>query len=361
MNPPPSDLTSTPSTSRILGLDVARAFAIGGMALIHFAMVLSSADSDSALGWWNDRLAGRPATAFMLLAGIGVALQAARPLDATRRRLWRRGLFFLAVGYLNLLIWDGDILRVYGVAYLAAVLFIACNKRVLCALSAASVGAFLVLGVLIDFETNWDFDTLHYANLWTPKGAALNLFYNGFRAVFPWLAVFVFGMVIGKLDLRSRSVQKKLIGFGLLCWAVAELASFAIRRSLYGTPDLDDETIDALFGTDSLPAMPLFLLSSCGLVVAGIAACVWLAQRERVAKWSRPVASAGQLAFTWYILHILLVIAGGWLTGFDGDMPMLGAWIVSALFFAVMVVLSMLYRRRFRLGPLEWVLRKVAT
>ena len=37
-----------------------------------------------------------------------------------RKTLTNRGLFLLVVGFVNLLIWPGDILRVYGVSLLIA-------------------------------------------------------------------------------------------------------------------------------------------------------------------------------------------------------------------------------------------------
>jgi len=46
---------------------------------------------------------------------------------------------------------------------------------------------FATMVFVIDFETNWDFATLDYCDLWTLGGGALNLFYNGFRAVLLWV------------------------------------------------------------------------------------------------------------------------------------------------------------------------------
>ncbi|MFI4876694.1 MAG: heparan-alpha-glucosaminide N-acetyltransferase domain-containing protein, partial [Blastopirellula sp. JB062] len=203
---------ATPETnSRLLGLDVARAIAIGGMALIHFATVLSNKHFGDALGWLIDKIAGRPAAAFMILAGIGVSLQVLRSDNIPRRRLWRRGLFFLAIGYANLILWPADILRVYGVAYLAAALLATLSTPKLWVAAGSLVPLFAALVFSINFETNWDFETLHYENLWTLNGGLLNLFYNGFRAVLPWLSLFFLGMIIGRQDLRSSAVQNKLI------------------------------------------------------------------------------------------------------------------------------------------------------
>ena len=302
---------------------------------------------------------------FMILAGIGVSLRFVGTTDTgsivrLRASLLRRGCVFLIVGFINLALWPGDILRVYGVAYLFAALLALSSQRNLLVYSTGVVLAFVAAVFVFDFETNWNFETLEYANLWTLKGGTMNLFYNGFRAVLPWIGVMFFGMWVGRFDFRSSKVRKTFILWGLIAWGTAELLSFCILQMLTPyTPESEQETLVALFGTDSLPAMPLFLLSSGGFAIALIMTCVHLCELHPTRFW-KFFASAGQLAFTWYMLHIFVVIAAGLLTGFRGDVSLQVAYLVSAAFFLAMCVTSVLYRNWFRYGPLEWCLRKVA-
>src|SRR5262245_47343399 len=110
--------------NRIAGFDLARALAILGMIVAHFAIIMSGEAKEPA--WLQalvDLLDGRAAALFVVLAGIGVSLmtRAARGVatnstaDATegsraaalasaRRTLVRRGLFLLAAGYVNLVV-----------------------------------------------------------------------------------------------------------------------------------------------------------------------------------------------------------------------------------------------------------------
>ncbi len=110
---------------RVVGLDVARALAILGMAVVHFSLVMAADRTGprwlaAMLGF----LDGRPAAMFVILAGVGVTLMSRRAvLSASphavgeiRKVLLRRGLLLLALGFVNLAIWPGDILRVYGVS-----------------------------------------------------------------------------------------------------------------------------------------------------------------------------------------------------------------------------------------------------
>ena len=364
----PADTHSTQTNSRdstrLVGIDVARSLAIGGMALVHFVMVLSATKmDDSTFAWLFDRLSGRPATVFMILAGIGVSLRFVNAsnevaIRTIRQGLFRRGCFFLVVGFANLLLWPGDILRVYGVAYLFAAYLAVAEKWVLLLSAVGVVGLFLAAVFSIDFATNWDFETLDYANLWTIKGGLLNLFYNGFRAVLPWLGVMFFGMWIGKFDLRSSQVRRVFFCCGVFSWIVAELLSFGLLKATIPlVTSTEAEELFAIFGTDSLPPLPLFLFSSGGLVVALIMLCVEMVERFPHNGWNW-FANAGQMAFTWYISHIFVVVGAGIATDFRGDVSLQTTYVVSAVFYVMMCACSVFYRRHLSLGPLEWVMRK---
>ncbi len=353
-------------TGRLVGIDVARALAIGGMALVHFVMVLSANRvDDSVLSWLYERLAGRPAMVFMLLAGIGISLRFRNVTTdeqaATKKAsLFRRGWFFLAVGFLNLLLWPGDILRVYGIAYLIASFFALSGNRTLFVWVFGILGAFLACIFTIDFGTNWNFETLEYANLWTVKGSLLNLFYNGFRALLPWLAVLFVGIWVGRFDLKSPRVRLTFFAAGLATWALAESASLGLVSMLGDAASASEmEEIQAVFGTDSLPPMPLFLCSAGGLAIALIMFCTHVCEKlsDDVTRW---LATPGQLAFTWYSGHIFVVVAAGVVTEFRGDASMAVAWIVSSVFFVTMCGLSVWYRRYYKSGPLESAMRTIA-
>ncbi len=273
------------AAGRVIGYDVARSLALLGMIVVHFSLVAAADRTDPA--WLAGVLAmldGRASATFVILAGIGIALMSRRAAASSdsaallevRKTLVRRGLFLLIVGFLNVAIWPGDILRVYGVSLLLVSPLLAAPGRSLLLLSATFAVVFAVLVVVGDFEKNWDWQTLTYRDLWTPTGIVRNLFYDGFRSVLPWTGFVLYGMWLGRLDLADRGVNRRVLASAVTVAVAAELTSrwlvsYFVAR---GGERLDVETVQALFGTESMPALPLFLLAAGGTATGVIALCV---------------------------------------------------------------------------------------
>jgi uncharacterized protein len=125
-------------------------------------------------------------------------------------------------------------------------------------------------------------------------------------------------------------------------------------------PDgMDAETVKALFGTESMPALPLFLLASGGTAVAVTALSVRLAEAWPSGLW-RPLAATGQMALTWYFTHIVVGLGGVVALGLVSSQRLAVATGCGVGFFGVAVLISWLWKMAFQHGPLEWVMRKIA-
>src|SRR5580704_2622009 len=72
-------------------------------------------------------------------------------------------------------------------------------------IALAFIVGFLFLALFLDYDKNWEWATMTYHRLWTLEGAFRNLFYDGFRSVVPWTGIFVFGMWLGRQELRNRA------------------------------------------------------------------------------------------------------------------------------------------------------------
>jgi uncharacterized membrane protein YeiB len=314
-------------------------------------------------------LDGRAAATFVVLAGVGLTLRSRRAaaardnraIDPVRRTLIRRGMFLLVMGFINLVIWPGDILRVYGVSLIVAAGLITASDRRLLATALAFILGFIALLLVVDYETNWDWSTLTYHKLWTLRGTVRNLFYDGFRSVFPWTGLLIFGMWLGRRDLCDRAVNTRVVLAAVATAALAELVSWGLVSYFRAHPHgMDNETITALFGTDSMPPLPLFLLSSGGVAVAVIALCVRVVEAWPSAPWIAPLAAMGQMALTWYVLHILVGLGTIVALGLATREPLPAGQACGLLFFSGAVLISWLWKRWLRNGPLEWVMRRLA-
>jgi uncharacterized protein len=249
---------------------------------------------------------------------------------------------------------------VYGVSLLLAARLIAASDRRLLLGALGYALGFVALFLVLDFEKNWDWSTMTYHRLWTPTGVVRNLFYDGFRSVFPWTGFFVFGMWLGRLDLRD-SATNGWVTFVAACTALgAEFFSWLCVSYFLAHPrGMDQETIKALFGTESMPALPLFLLASGGTAVAIIAISVRIVAASPSRLW-QPFVATGQMALTWYVAHIVLGLGTVDALGLVASQTLLASAGYGVGFFALAVLASCLWKLVFRHGPLEWVMRKVA-
>jgi uncharacterized membrane protein YeiB len=186
-----------------------------------------------------------------------------------------------------------------------------------------------------------------------------NLFYDGFRSVFPWTGFLFFGMWLGRRNLRDPGVNWRVFLAAMGTALGAELiSSVCVSYFLAHAHEMDAETIEARFGTKSMPALPLFLLASGGEAVAVIALCVGLAGEGPSRAW-QPLAATGQMALTWYFAHIVLGLGTVVPLGLVGSQPLAVAAGCGVAFFAAAVLVSWLWKKAFLHGPLEWVLRRV--
>ena len=358
-----------PKTSRIIGLDIARAFAIVGMVIVNFKLTMGAEEDDPA--WLRGIAAlfdGRAAATFVVLAGIGASLGSRRARDgddpdarrAAQATLAKRGLFLFVIGWLFYPIWPADILHYYGVYLTAGAVLLFATSRRLLTIAAALVVASLAFVVLFDPFSNWDLDDYSYRGLTTPAGFLRNLFLDGFHPVVPWLAFYLFGMWLGRTDLRDRAWRRTLVVWSAVVVIVVEVASFiALGPKGSSLDEIDDESWRWLFSVSPIPPLPLYMAAGAGTAILVICGSIWLGERAPV-RWTEPLVSMGQLALTIYVGHVL--VGMGILEGLDRleDQTLEFAIATALLFCAVAMVAAWAWRRRFSRGPLEQLMRTIA-
>lgn len=362
--------TGTAMNQRVTGLDLARALAIFGMVIVNFKIAMGAETGSSLLIGFAKLFEGRASALFVILAGIGVTFLTNKARNSTgntliiksRTSLVKRGLLLVIIGLLYTPIWEADILHFYGFYFLISAAIFTASNRVLLSISAFIVFLFPILMLMFNYEQNWNWSTLSYEDLWTVDGMVRSIVFNGFHPIIPWSAFLVFGMWLGRQDLSQTSIRKKLLTWSLITLFVTE-CSFYFIRVLLGDGsafEMTSEEVVFLFSTTIIPPLPQYIISASSSAVAVLMSCLFLSERfsrSLLIKW---LHKTGQLSLTLYVAHV--VIGMGVLESIGRlENQTIAFSLFSALIFCVCgICFSAIWLTYFKVGPLEWLFRKIA-
>ncbi|MCU1692827.1 MAG: putative rane protein [Frankiales bacterium] len=353
--------------SRLSGVDVARGVALLGMMAVH---VFPEERPDGSTSLVHVLVSGRAAALFAVLAGVGLALLTRREAPGQRTSVALRALVVAFVGLVLGAVDSGlaVILAYYGVLFLVALPLLRLPARVLAAASLA----FALLGPLLSFALRPSLPPRAPGNptvdllLLHPWQLVTTLLVTGYYPVLCWGAYLCAGLAVGRLDLRSRVVQVRLALGGAVLAAAASAASWLL---------LDLRGADAIAATDpsrglgdnqfgNVPTSTpwwlavdaphastppdLLLTTGTSLLVLGLALLV--CTRPVVARLLRPLAAAGSMTLTLYVVHVVVVAAT------SGGSPAL-LWSVQVVAFWLFAVG---WLRLFPRGPLETVVAEAS-
>lgn len=348
---------STPKTNpRLEGLDIARFAAFVGMVIVNFKIAMGAEGEDGILAQLTGLLEGRAAATFVVLAGLGLGLSAAR--DTSMQTLGvtlRRATFLLVIGLANMLVFAADILHYYAFYFLFGVLLLPLGTRALILVIVALNTAFIVMMFTLNYDAGWNWTTYDYEGFWTPVGFIRNLFFNGWHPVIPWLGFFVVGIVLARLSLGERSVQHRLIGLGILAILLAE----GLARLTYLGVSSDPE-LALLATTSPVPPMPFYTLAGIGISSTVIGVCLRFSNVFRALGLLALLTPAGRQTLTLYIAHILIGMGTLEALGMLSNQSLNTAVIASLFFCALTIVYANLWARYFKRGPIEALMRRVA-
>ncbi len=343
---------------RMEGLDVARAFAILGMMFVNYALVFEVKPT-SSLGIFFMGLEGRAAAVFMIVAGIGIGLLSKK---GTNRQLYiqivKRSLFLWVLGLtlFSIFDWTADILHYYGMFMVVALPFLRADKKTI----GVGIGVTLLISMYLQLTQNyvagWDFVHFKYVDFWTADGFLRNLMFNGFHPMFPWLAFMLMGLLISKLPIHTAIFQKKMMIFGMAIAAGAEMTSHLIITFF-----LKETWAQAFIQTKPMPPNLFYVIAATGWAIFFISFCIWATEQCRVKRWVlESFIYTGQLSLTHYVGHSALVLTIidelGWLRPQSANFVLL----LTLGVYASMMLLSLLWRRKFERGPIELVMRKIS-
>lgn len=336
---------------RIPGIDAARALAIAGMVTVHFGPVR---EPTGPLGHVYSLPHGRAAILFALLAGVGVSLLSAGPAarrTAARVQLGYRAALLMPLG-LALTTLDHGVLVIihyYAGYFLLAAAATSLSRRTLlaAAIALAAVSPVVYLSVWHSYP-GW-FDTSPTA-LDSPVVVVRELVVSGSYPILTWAAPLLFGMWLGRLDLRDAAVRSRMVIGGAGVAVGAALIASGLRGWV-GVPSAEPSWLQ-LVGDDPHSQMPLWLVGSAASATAALGLALYLAERLPRVSW--PLVATGQLALSVYVVHLFLL--HWWVEVLRyPDAP--DAAVSVARFMLLAVCAAVAWRAAFARGPLEGALR----
>lgn len=356
------------ATERVIDLDVTRAVALIGVAVMNYHGSLINRGGplgDSNINHIFDPRMGplstRFAATFVMVAGMGITLMTNRGRingDRLRRNIdrWtlvRRGFLLYWFGFVFEWLWPGTILFFYGAFFMVGALLFLLRTRWLIligALAAISAAALQWWAFETDHETRWLFGGWYSASQYrSPRRLMFDTFINGTHPLLPWLAFLCAGMVIGRYLPLHPKLRRVLAAAGVLLVAGTYLAKHVFA---------DTALRAQLLATDPFSRSLNYTICALGSSITAFCVIGWIADRTRYGQVTQALATAGRTTLTLYILHALVfnAVVTRWHlirpAGLDVALVFAGGfWIVA-------IVAAVLWQRRFGIGPAESFYRK---
>jgi uncharacterized protein len=373
---------------RIYTLDVIRGFALLGIFIMNMPWFNTSfyAGTDGNEPWpaWYDQwtqsatdilFSGKFNSMFSMLFAIGFTIQLER-LEARdpehASSIYLRRIFWLFVfGAIHMCVfWTGDVLHIYAVFGL--LLFVLClvlpvgmsiwrlltfrpedGERIVATAQAwvASNNAHYGRGTfLAALGEHWR-ETLHlYTDPWSLRGMV------GFLSQI--CATMILGLVLGRRHFFQESERHLATVRKVQWWVLAAgLATGAVFVTWVQTTT--DYVTPSVFRTISGICYWLCRILIMMFYVATIVRCV---HNAKIRPKLQVMATTGRMPLTNYLMQTLIAttIFYGWGFGLWGKVGLAVDLVLSfAIFFAVQAPLSAWWLKRFEMGPMEFLWRKL--
>jgi uncharacterized membrane protein YeiB len=395
-------------------VDLARALAVFGMYVVHLG---PSATNTSGVGAWVRHLTeGRSSALFATLAGFSLMLIAGRLEPKTgvagrqaKARIAIRAAVLLVLGTVMITFYgDVVILASYGLFFLLAMPLLRLSARTLAIIAAgvAVVGPLLAFGLKSLLTESATAAVKAHDPLAQLGGAGLlDLVLTGFYPAIPWMAFIIAGMALGRLDVTSGAVRKRLAVFGpalavfaygtswLLAQLIGGVREAAEMQSAAGPgssgkgpedfgPAGEMAQPDAIGGTapsgstgsawsllTSGPhsGMPFDVIGCIGVAITVIVLAMMAIDRlPLLQRLAAPVIAVGTMSLTAYVGHFLLSsqmsgASGDSVAGVTAGSESQASWTPVLMFVFGAMAFAWIWSRFFRRGPLEYLLNLATT
>ncbi|MCA9299290.1 MAG: DUF418 domain-containing protein [Phycisphaerales bacterium] len=393
----------TPATDRIESIDVVRGVAVLGILVMNipsFALSASAFFNPTLDGGYSgvDRLAWivshllfdmKMMAIFSMLFGAGVVIYGERKGSSALSLHARRMAWLLVIGLLHaFVIWEGDILVMYAIC---GMLVYPLRKARIPLVVGLAI-PILVVPILIYSGFGALFEAMRADAIANPEhGASWNSIASEFTPG-PEARALERDAFLGTYhDTFERRFDQvvKMLGFmfptwGL--WRIGGLMMLGIALVRGGFLDGSRPRRSALLclgypigfwlvvvgfrrmEASAFDIVSFFMLdwhfNYVGSIFVALGHIGLLVTLSRSARWMTTVlAPVGRLALTNYLTQSLIcaTIFSGWGFGWWGRLSRSDLLLVVVAIWVVQICFSILWTRRFRFGPMEWVWRSLTT
>lgn len=390
---------------RVVILDVLRGFSLFGILMVNMSFFNNSVYS-YVLGFDKpvnvlDQFGrlfisffceGKFYTIFAFMFGLGMAIQMLKAYRNGRRFVpffLRRMLVLMLIGIVHgYLIWSGDILILYSILGIAALVFRNCRPRTLFiwmilllfvplffngaliglieVVKMSAEGEKAIVDVFADVERTMREDAEKadhiygggtFGEITAQRVRDMNFMFSiwPFMA-FNVLAMFLLGLIVGK-----KGIIDDLEGHGTLIRRIflSGLVVGIVGNGVY--------TAGMEFSNRIVPSWTL-LCSLVGQTIGGPAFALFymtglilLFQKSAWRERLKPLALTGRMAITNYILQSVMctLLFYGYGAGLYGKIGVFSGIVVTVVIFLIQVRVSVWWLNRFRFGPVEWLWRSL--
>jgi uncharacterized protein len=377
-----SPLRPADPAQRLLSIDALRGFALCGILLINIVdmggpiamdrpMAEPSLASPDWQLWGFSQLfiTGTMRGLFSMLFGVGLLLFLGDDDSADRPRLYMRRLILLFLfGIIDstFLLWPGDILLIYALAGIVAMILHMLSPAQL--VSAAAV-ILLLLSAWAGLEAPsfQPADTVYSAKMLAREGAAR---LGGYWQTFDYMSYVSWNWTVNALTYRWIGDALAFMLVGMALYRIGLFDSRFEERRLWqmvriGYPvGLALRLIHAVlvFHNDGAPTVVSGIVDQPGRLAmtighAGLFLLLW-----RKGAWPRlmsGLARMGRMALTLYLGQSLIAawIFSGFGLGLWNRLSWPALWLVAFVILAAQALFAAFWFRGFRYGPVEWLWR----
>jgi len=382
---------------RLASLDVLRGFAVLGILLVNIqgvSMVFAAYLNPTAFGdltglnrwaWMLTHVLGdqKFMTIFSLLFGAGILLVTSK---AESKGLppaglhYRRIFWLFVIGLMHAyLLWRGDILVAYAVCAVWVYLFRKKKPKTLLIPGAVFILVPTILYLIFSWSVPYWPPEAVESNLqmWAPPAERIAQEVAVYRG--GWLqqmghrvpSAIAFQTFIFLIYIGWRVTGVMLIGMALFKWRVLSAersgrfyrimlaAGFGIGIPLIVTGVVRNFAAGWAWPYSMFIGWQFNYLGSLGMAAGYIALVMLLCRSARLPALRERLAAVGRMAFTNYLLQSLICTTLFYGHGFGlfGKVQRWQQVLITVAIWTTLLVVSPLWLRRFRFGPVEWLWR----